>query len=685
MSVYLSFSIGPVQTFIAEARRTQDLRFGSYVLAQMAREAIEAIGIEYVIYPEIPDPDQNKKSQRSVAIPNQFMAAFSTVDEAKEAVQAAEEAVKAEWDRVNQAVLSWLYKKGKKLDQKKWTDQVERFPKIYWTIYNAVDVGEDIKSYMYQGQEQDPALGNKRTEYGDTIALVEKALGARKLVRDFNATSDTGRKCSVCGKRAIIGNQAFWKKLTEELYESEIKGGANEQLCAVCMTKRFALQAAYEKENYPSTSSMAAAPFIRAFVEKGLASNESVKNKLETHQYWLNQLKERSKIGKKGEYQFFSIANPFPYLKPKSLIELNPALDLLRWDGNTLFPETFTLTRLKNDYGITNPSPALRAAAHQAETATQELIRAVTTANSTIRPPTPYYAILQMDGDRMGKLLSQAPGREWHKKFSGALADYAHEVVPRIVEKEYMGRLVYAGGDDVLALVGLDQVLLVARDLRVAFLKEIQSVVDEINDKRKPASQIHPDMSGGIAIAHHMTPLDAALRAVRRAEKAAKNNYGRAALVVRLMKRSGVPVQMGMKWASPDLPKEKQAIIVLEELRKAFQNNQLSSRFSQVLFREAPFLAALPNEAQISEIGRLFERHKQETNKEPPIPFTFDAESLFYAMPPKDKSRDKKEQKEPNNDWEANNALESRGEPIQELAKWSKLMQFLASGQEEDA
>ena len=95
-------------------------------------------------------------------------------------------------------------------------------------------------------------------------------------------------------------------------------------------------------------------------------------------------------------------------------------------------------------------------------------------------PPT-YYAVLQMDGDRMGQWLAgkktpelsevyhanvvesfQNSGNadllekrrpvtpEYHAAISEALTNFAVRVVPDIVKK-HNGVLIYAGGDDVLA------------------------------------------------------------------------------------------------------------------------------------------------------------------------------------------------------------------------------------------
>lgn len=59
------FTIGPVQSFIAEARKTSDLYAGSKLLSDLIDFAIEEIGEENIIFPskEIPS-----KPNRLVAI-----------------------------------------------------------------------------------------------------------------------------------------------------------------------------------------------------------------------------------------------------------------------------------------------------------------------------------------------------------------------------------------------------------------------------------------------------------------------------------------------------------------------------------------------------------------------------------------------------------------------------------------
>lgn len=56
-----------------------------------------------------------------------------------------------------------------------------------------------------------------------------------------------------------------------------------------------------------------------------------------------------------------------------------------------------------------------------------------------------------------------------HAAISDALAQFTLRLVRLVVEQQYCGHVIYAGGDDVLALLPLDQVLPAARELRALF------------------------------------------------------------------------------------------------------------------------------------------------------------------------------------------------------------------------
>lgn len=108
-----------------------------------------------------------------------------------------------------------------------------------------------------------------------------------------------------------------------------------------------------------------------------------------------------------------------------------------------------------------------------------------------------YFAVLALDGDSMGKWISgsktpaladvlstecarvyRAAGANlsnrrplspsWHLQFAEALGNFSQHAVRRIVEA-FDGRLIYAGGDDVLAMLPADTALACAQALRLAF------------------------------------------------------------------------------------------------------------------------------------------------------------------------------------------------------------------------
>jgi CRISPR-associated protein Cmr2 len=136
--------------------------------------------------------------------------------------------------------------------------------------------------------------------------------------------------------------------------------------------------------------------------------------------------------------------------------------------------------------------------------------------------------------------------------------------VQRIIEDEGGGRVIYAGGDDVLALLPLSMAIQVAADLQRSYTQQ--------------AGQGFT-LSGGVAIAHHQAPLSGVLAAAREAEHAAKEMYGRDALCVTALKRSGEALRVGAHWQEGSVSCDTPTL--LNRLCKHFQaRNELSSGFA---------------------------------------------------------------------------------------------------------
>ncbi len=125
----LVFTIGPVQSFIATARKTRDLWMGSYLLSYLIWHAIKFIadklGPDHVIYPslleqplvdfwmsgkkELQATKPSESRLRLATFPNKFTAIVSAGD-AEKLAQECENELRKEWHRLAEEV-------GKQLKQ----------------------------------------------------------------------------------------------------------------------------------------------------------------------------------------------------------------------------------------------------------------------------------------------------------------------------------------------------------------------------------------------------------------------------------------------------------------------------------------------------------------------------------------------------------------------------------------
>jgi CRISPR-associated protein Cmr2 len=281
-------------------------------------------------------------------------------------------------------------------------------------------------------------------------------------------------------------------------------------------------------------------------------------------------------------------------------------------------------------------------------------------ARRAISPPGTRYAVIALDGDHLGELLLGTPGairnpwrrvlhpaaveqvkdnKNWgalldeprqtgpalHALITRALAEFAHRIVPWVVEQEFGGRLIYAGGDDVLALAPASDALGIASRLqqlysapwvldtqpgksawdrettawnpRLARKRFLVAAADpRARDARirlplKYAAQ-HPEegrlggdhirrleaqsgeilpllgpfqsLSAGIAFGHFKTPLQGAIQAAHHLlHGVAKETVGRSGFALAIWTRSGIKVEAGLRWRSGDWPSSTSAIAAM--------------------------------------------------------------------------------------------------------------------------
>jgi CRISPR-associated protein Cmr2 len=136
-------------------------------------------------------------------------------------------------------------------------------------------------------------------------------------------------------------------------------------------------------------------------------------------------------------------------------------------------------------------------------------------------------------------------GPATHAALSRALLDFSNQLVPYLTEQRYAGRLIYSGGDDVLAYTNLWEWDAWLWDIRQCFRgdKDPHSEFDNTGDYwrwRKEAKGDPPEnvssrplftmgqknasISFGVVIAHHSVPLAIALENLWQAEEEAKEH-----------------------------------------------------------------------------------------------------------------------------------------------------------------
>jgi CRISPR-associated protein Cmr2 len=607
----LMFSLGPVQSFIAQARKTRDLWLGSYLLAKL----MEAVLVELkgdLVYPAHRAVDP----QRDIPdIPNKFVAIFQSSNEAFEEVGKCKTRIEKCWEEICDNVRQKIVAEHATEDTERiWKRQTNprNFFETYWTIV-----------------EGDPQ------EYKQWLEQTEKVFDARKRLHDFSSQieDEPGEKSTISGEREALrgvrsdreGVKDFWIQLTKNLSAHDISKDGSERLDAIDTVKRFATESPYiPNKPFPSTSSIATASFIEGLLKAPIDPDVLKKWRDET----------RGELIELPENAIKAI----PYLQQMlSKPEIAERKWILRRDGDLYFPETFMPRHLEKDYNVTNIADVTGIAMNGAKALTA-LLKA--TNEQHITRPTPYYALIQMDGDEMGILLSGVKDKPEHAEISNALSMFSRKFAPELVEDSYPGRLIYAGGDDVLALGPL------ARDIPTD--REPVTVLDLVDRLQRTYHEtVKKSVSGnkrqesvtasiGIAIAHHYAPLSYVRRVAKAAEEFAKDYYGRNALVVTVIRRSGEQTRVGCHWQYPGLT--KQPIELFVRFYELFKYDLLSPKCVYLLLEEVPALVKLEKGAQQSEVKRILLRQssggkqKESDNKEEIVQLAGHLANLAEAM-----------------------------------------------------
>jgi CRISPR-associated protein Cmr2 len=553
----LAFSFGPVQDFIAASRKTRDLFGGSALLSYLSDCAVREIvnynwsggplGNSVLAIPALPEGADFK----GTGFPNRFLAVVPRA-EARLIAEKAERAVRDELARVVKRILEIgsvrdLTRNILGDQSRGFLSQINNFIECYWA------------SVPWDGE---PGT------YGRAYNMAEILLGQRKLVREFSQTNETGEKCSLI------------PSLVDVTGGSRSAGG--ERLSAVAIVKRFFPERSEADSAFPSTSSVAVGDFVSDVVrceagvvhELARAFAQSVNSLTKNSPSRPLNLIE-SVAREKGLSEFASI------------------------DGDWFFEEQYESESLRKVMGIERGGwEHPKSKADAARSALRVLLKK--TGEMNISPPSRYYGIIRFDGDRVGKWLSgefgNTIGADIQRKISSRLVEFTASA-NEIVERKHLGRIIYAGGDDVLAFVTIRNLLPVAREIRYAY-RIMESTLEGKNGEK-------PTGSMGVVIAHHREDLKTTMAESRNAEHFAKENLGRDAVAISVLKRSGDHTTSGTKWYLAD---GTEAIGVLEEFGDMIVNGRLARGFVYDVASESDLLFAVSEAAARHEFERLFRR-----------------------------------------------------------------------------
>lgn len=590
----LSLSIGPVQSFIAAARSVRDLWSGSMILSWLAFQGmqpiLEQLGPTALVFPQLranpmmdlwlreqfPElkdrlPEPPVAQRKSPCLPNRFVA-IVPASEAQALAEACQQAVKAGWREIARAVHQHLHPTLKTFDphwDSRWQQQVDHYFEVFTQTLAWVNHQDDSLARLYGGESFESVFkeagalrtlerkmpeadrpGYRQDSVGRWQARVEllgRLLETRKQVRDqpgYIPQGPTPPKCSLLGTYEQMGpaklsaSADFWDDARHNLTGwTRLRSG--ERFSAIALIKRFAAEAFFcealklERRDLaiPDTATLTATEWLKK------------------HGFQPERIREQHRD----------------------------------WSGQWLYAQQ------------------QKSKEEEIPSAVWQQIRL---ARQTELPPT-YYSILMIDGDDMGRWLqgekSPAVKQAYHPQIveyfrkvhagkildnprpvtpalhgaiSEALANFALHVVPPIIAK-HQGVLIYAGGDDVLALLPTTTALACAQELNAAFQgsPEVNGGAPQgyyrVGQREYLMMGPSATLSAGLAVVHYKEDLRHALALARDAEKHAKGQ-GRNALAITAARRSGEAAtvlagwdEIGwmQDWVKLFMPTDKQAAL----------------------------------------------------------------------------------------------------------------------------
>lgn len=615
------FSITPVQDFIARARKLRDYWIGSLLLSWLAFRGIRQImmrfGSDHVLYPTLtgqplvdqflaeelllPEwfPNRTTAPVGGVAsFPNVFVF-FAPADEGESIAQVLRNAVLADWRNLADELLKLM--KEKTLSDDYLAEQIHRQTEHLWQFnWAACPLVEEstlgtVHRLLHQEVWTKPSEfchAQQRISGGSVVrltqgplyavshALAQAFLAAGKTRRENIRPEEGGIKCQLHGDLEIL--RCNWKsgedrnpRPREDPLWSKFKEGWKpasdfrpaERLSAVAMMKRVGHVLCKQIPAHDLAEFFEDAQRFPSTTEVALTA-------------WLETVE--------------------PLIRKKTLFDADP-----NWDQAKKIICQLVHQRDQDEGEGDDAAEIISAREYEYDYVSWRKLLTEIEREQPLGVGDRYYAILLMDGDHMGRLLAgETLGATWdsvihpllverltkpdfdsayrafwesrlnerrlvspgvHAAISEALADFSLRAVPSIIEKHH-GRLIYAGGDDLCAVLPISTVVDAAKKIAGVYRRGFLSYPDaslsaeearELRGKWSPqpgrlvlhlGSAEGISISGGILICHHKKPLSAAMRRAHELLDLAKSRGNRNALALAVDRRAGGERKFIARW-----------------------------------------------------------------------------------------------------------------------------------------
>ncbi len=664
------FAITPVQDFVGRARKLRDYWSGSIILSWLAFEGIKAVihhlGADHIVYPSLhgqPLIDgllESWKMEKEwlgattstasgvASFPNKFVCLVPSGRES-EIAAIIEQKISDAWQELGEATLNLLEKKILKKNDPNIREQFSRQLADYWDYqwaavplinrkdHKAVEelinkksiddifrfVDESNTLLHKKGVIRNPSSGEGQL-YSITHRLAQAMLAAGKAHRTNKRQTEEGIKCDMFGEFEILhyhdaddrnpkpSQDPFWQDVRAN-WPAKSDFGPTERLCAIAMLKRLAYRVCENIEDHPLRMMFKNAEVFPSTTE------------LAMYDWWQQvQTAASDQDAADKAQKLAGLLACFDWSKNKSKV----GAKLAQW------------YHAKDEPAASKKQPDVGKE--------QQAARSIFDLHK-VKDIHKYYAVLLMDGDKMGELINgetldngETLGASWnnvlhpdlmerlngdfdkdykafwrlwqnkkrfispavHAAISEALGDFSLLTVPRIIDKHH-GRLLYAGGDDVCAILPVSTAIDAAREIAESYNNGF--IFEPVKGFASPlASTWEPEIgklglhlgtgdkisiSAGIMIAHHKKPLGSVIKRAHELLNMAKNDGGRNAFVLELDKRSGGGRLFGAKWH--DCQGESTILEHFLATASALKNSEQAAMSSSLAYRLSAFETGL--------------------------------------------------------------------------------------------